>query len=587
MTLFDFITMMGGLALFLFGMNFMGESLEKAAGNRLKTILAKLTSSPIRGMLLGAAVTAVIQSSSATTVMVVGFVNSGIMQLRQAIGLIMGANIGTTMTAWILSLTGLDGNVWYIQMLKPSTFTPVLGVIGAVLFIFSKREKRKTIGAVLLGFAVLMFGMQTMSDAVAGLEDVPAFTNILLLFNNPLFGVLAGLVLTAILQSSSASVGILQALSVTGAITYGAAIPIIMGQNIGTCVTALISCIGTSKNARRTALVHLFFNIIGTLICLTIFFITSTLFDIALFSQSIDPFGIAVVHSIFNVSCTLMLMPFSRQLEKLVCFIIRTNDENEEERLDMLDTRLFSTPAIAVERCRTLTCHMARMAQQTFTLAIKQLAAYNEKEAAIIEEKEDIADQYEDQLGSYLVALSAQPLSSKDSREVSRLLHSLGDFERISDHAVNVLESAQEMREKNLEFSPEAQENLLLLGDALTEILDLAITSFTTEDINTAIQVEPLEQVIDDMELHMKARHIQRLQEGKCTIELGFIYSDVLTVLERVSDHCSNIAAYQIGFTQEQVGTHAYLNSIKATINSKNKTTIPISIGMVVFYYFL
>ena len=569
MTVFDLITMLGGLALFLFGMSFMGESLEKTAGNRLKGILAKLTSSPFRGMLVGAGVTAVIQSSSATTVMVVGFVNSGIMQLRQAIGLIMGANIGTTITAWILSLTGLDGDAWYIQLLKPSTFTPVLGVLGACLYMFGKRERRKTIGAALLGFSVLMFGMDTMSNAVAPLADMPQFTHILLLFSNPILGVLAGTVLTAIIQSSSASVGILQALSATGVVTYGAAIPIIMGQNIGTCVTALISSIGATKNARRTAMVHLYFNIIGTVVWLSVFCLLNAVFRFSFTGDAIGPFAIAVVHSVFNLLCTALLAPFSRQLEKLVCLTIRDKEEDEEERLDMLDERLFSTPAIAVERCRRLTCRMARMAQQNIALALNQLTHFNEKEAAIIEEKEEMADQYEDQLGSYMVSLSAQPLSNADSRELSRLLHAIGDFERISDHALNILHSAQEMKDKNMTFSPPAQQDLKTMTDALLEILDLTISSFVNQDQAQAALVEPLEQVIDDMKLQMKTKHVQRLRQGECTIEMGFVYSDLLTVLERVSDHCSNIAAYQIGLAQQNFDTHAYLNSIK-TGNDKD-----------------
>lgn len=568
MSVFDLITMLGGLALFLFGMSYMGESLEKAAGSRLKTILASLTASPLRGMLVGAGVTAVIQSSSATTVMIVGFVNSGIMQLEQAIGLIMGANIGTTITAWLLSLSGLGSGAWYIQLLKPTTFTPILGVMGAVLYMFSHREKRRTLGAVFLGFAILMTGMDIMSSSVAPLRDTPAFINILTVFNEPVLGVLAGMALTAIIQSSSASVGILQALSLTGAISYEMAIPIIMGQNIGACAPTLISSIGTSKNARRTAVAHLYFNIIGTAVCLLVFYIARATLASELLAETTGPLGIAIFHSLFNAACTFLMLPFTRQLVKLVHLTVRDKkgadgEDEEEEQLNLLDTRLFSSPSIAVERCRRLTCKMAKMSQKNFILAQSQLTAYNDKDATKIEEREEMVDQYEDQLGNYMVALAAHPLSTEDSREVSRLLHAIGDFERIGDHAVNILESAQEMKEKSLHFSEIAQKRLKQMNDAIQEIIELTITAFVTQDTDKALMVEPLEEVIDDMKIQLKAEHVERLQRGDCTIELGFIYSDVLTVLERVADHCSNIAAYQIGQAKQNFDTHNYLHDVK------------------------
>lgn len=565
MTIFNFFSLFGGLALFLFGMNIMGQSLEKAAGSRLKIILAKLTSNPFKGLLLGVAVTAIIQSSSATTVMVVGFVNSGLMQLGQAIGIIMGANIGTTITSWILSLTGLEGESLIIQLLKPSSFTPVLALIGIILYMFGKKERKKDIGMVLLGFAVLMFGMESMSAAVKPLAEIPEFANILLLFSNPVLGIIAGAVLTAIIQSSSASVGILQALSATGSVTFGSAIPIIMGQNIGTCVTALLSSIGTTKNARRAAMVHLYFNIIGAVVISVVFYILNAIFDFTFVSHSINQVGIAIVHTVFNVLCTAILLPFTKQLEKLA--ILTVKEGEKEEKLQLLDERFLSTPAIAVERCRTLTCDMAELVRNNLLLAIALIEDYDEESDQQIEEAEAKADLYEDKLGSYLVKLSTKPLSAEDSNEISRLLHSIGDFERISDHAVNILKTAREIYEKKLIFSAQAQEELRIVTDATIEIVNLAVNSFVKNDIELAMMVEPLEEVIDELKLQMKDQHIKRLQAGACTIELGFVLTDLMTNFERVSDHCSNIAVCQIEIAHSSLDTHAYLNSVKTGDN--------------------
>ncbi|MEA5038704.1 MAG: Na/Pi cotransporter family protein [Clostridiaceae bacterium] len=563
MGIFEVLSLLGGLALFLFGMNLMGQALEKAAGSKLKNLLAKLTANPVRGLLLGAAVTAVIQSSSATTVMVVGFVNSGIMQLRQAIGLIMGANIGTTVTAWLLSLTGLQSSNTFVRLLKPSSFTPVLALIGILLYMAGKREKKKDAGMALLGFAVLMYGMESMAAAVKPLAEVPQFTNMLTLFSNPVFGVLAGAALTAVIQSSSASVGILQALSVTGTVTFGSAIPIILGQNIGTCVTALISSVGTNRNAKRAAMVHLYFNIIGTVTLLAAFYGLNALLHFSFITNYITPLGIAIVHSSFNLLCTLLLLPFTRQLEKLVCITVRDNGK-KDEHLELLDERLFSTPAVAVERARAVTCRMAETVRNNLLLAIALLGNYDEKESRYIEETENVIDEYEDKLGSYLVKLSSKALSAGDSEEISLLLHDIGDFERIADHAVNILDSAREIQEKELIFSEDAKEELRILTDAVIEIVNLAVNAFIQQDKSLAALVEPLEQVVDDLKMQLRDRHIQRLQAGQCTVALGFVYSDLLTNFERVSDHCSNIAVFQLEQAGTDYDTHAYLNKVKS-----------------------
>ena len=561
MDFFDVLTLLGGLSLFLFGMNLMGNSLEKCAGSSLKVLLSKLTSRKILGFLTGLGVTAVIQSSSATTVMVVGFVNSGLLSLRQAIGVIMGANVGTTVTAWILSLTGLDGESFFIRLLEPTSFSPVLALIGVGLTMMAKSERKKDVGMILLGFAVLMFGMDTMSGAVAGLQDVPEFQSIFLMFTNPVLGVLAGAILTAIIQSSSASVGILQALSATGQVTYGAAIPIIMGQNIGTCVTAMISSVGANKNAKRAAVVHLLFNIIGTCVWLSVFYLINAVVHFDFVGNSIDQLGIAVVHTTFNVLCTALLFPFSGLLEKLACRLVR--DDKVPEQIQILDERLLSTPPVAIGRCQEVAETMARISMDALRTGCRLIEHYDAKEAQAVRETEKEADQYEDMLGTYLVKLGRENLSERDNRQVSKLLHIIGDFERISDHAVNVVESAEEMRSKGLHFSPQAKQELNVLTSAVGEIMDLSLDAFLKDDPDLAVKVEPLEQVVDTLKEQLRNRHILRLQRGECTIELGFVWSDLLTHLERVADHCSNIAGCVIDMSHGSLDVHEYLDYIK------------------------
>ncbi len=563
MDIFNVLTLFGGLALFLFGMSVMGDGLEKSAGSKLKTILERLTSSPVKGFVLGLAVTAVIQSSSATTVMVVGFVNSGIMSLRQAIGIIMGANVGTTVTSWILSLSGIQGDSLFIRMLKPSSFSPVLAVIGIVLYLFVKNSKKKDIGAILLGFAVLMFGMETMSGAVEPLKDVPEFANILLLFSNPILGVLAGTALTAIIQSSSASVGILQALSATGSITFGSAIPIIMGQNIGTCATAMLSSIGANKNARRTAIVHLYFNIIGTVVFLALFYSLKAIFDFQFVNQPINQLGIAIVHTCFNLLTTAVMLPFAGVLERLACATIK-DDQQVEDEFSLLDERLMVTPPVAIEQCRKLAVKMAEKSEMAMDKALSLIHNFDPEVYEFVRKTESRIDVYEDRIGTYLVSLSSRSLSQADSREVSRLLHTIGDFERISDHAVDVAKSAKEMNDKQIRFSDDAYAELEVIASAVRNVLHMSIQSFNTGNIALAEQVEPLEQVVDHLRSTMKNRHIARLQNGDCTIELGFIFTDLLTGFERVSDHCSNIAACMIELQHGSYDTHEYLSRIKS-----------------------
>lgn len=562
MDLFDGLTLIGGLSLFLFGMNLMGASLEKRAGGSLKALLGKLTSRKILGFLTGLGVTAVIQSSSATTVMVVGFVNSGLLSLRQAINVIMGANVGTTVTAWILSLTGLDSGNFFVQLLKPTSFTPVLALIGVGLTMMAKSDKKKDVGMILLGFAVLMFGMDTMSDAVSGLKDVPEFQNVLLMFTNPVLGVLAGAALTAIIQSSSASVGILQALSATGQVTYGAAIPIIMGQNIGTCVTAMISSVGANKNAKRAAVVHLMFNIIGTTVWLAVFYGINHVVHFAFVGQPIDQLGIAIVHTAFNVLCTALLFPFSSLLEKLACRLVP--DTKAPETIQILDERLLSTPSVALVRCQEIAETMARISMDALKTGCRLLKQYDAKSAQAVRETEQEADQYEDMLGTYLVKMGSSNLSDTDSRQVSKLLHIIGDFERISDHAVNLVESAEEMRNKGLNFSVYAKRELEILTAAVSEIMDLSLEAFLKDDPTLAVKVEPLEEVVDTLKEQLRNRHILRLQKGECTIELGFVWSDLLTDLERVADHCSNIAGCIIEMSHNSLDVHEYLDNVKA-----------------------
>ena len=561
MTFFDVLTLIGGLSLFLFGMNLMGDALEKRAGQGLKNLLGKLTGSKAAGFLTGVGVTAVIQSSSATTVMVVGFVNSGLMALRQAIYVIMGANVGTTVTAWILSLSGIQSDNFFMQLLKPTSFTPILALVGVALYMMGKSGKKKDTGLILLGFATLMFGMDTMSGAVAGLKDMESFRELLLVFTNPILGVVAGAVLTAIIQSSSASVGILQAVSSTGQITFGAAIPIIMGQNIGTCVTAILSSVGTNKNARRAAVVHLMFNVIGVVVLLTVFCLVKAIFAPAILNESATMYGIAIAHSLFNILCTAMLLPAGNLLEKLAIRLVP--DAAQEEKAVELDERLLATPSLALQQCRAVANDMAACATQALENALTAFTQYTPELAESIRKDEDRCDHYEDVIGTYLVKLSAQKMGEKESEEATELLKSIGDWERVSDHAVNVLESAEELREKGLAFSGSAQSELATLSDAVREILTLAQTSFIQQDVSSALQVEPLEQVIDALKEKMRTRHILRMQQGQCSIEAGFVWSDLLTDLERTSDHCSNIAGCVIDAAQHNLNLHETLHAIR------------------------
>ena len=541
MDLFDVLTLIGGLSLFLFGMNIMGQALERKAGNKLKDLLAKMTNSKFKGFLTGLVITAVIQSSSATTVMVVGFVNSGLMTLRQAINVIMGANIGTTITSWILSLGDIDGSSVLITLLKPTSFTPILALVGIIFYMFLKDDSKKDIGSILLGFATLMFGMDTMSNAVSGLANVPGFSNLFILFTNPLLGVLVGALLTAIIQSSSASVGILQALSSTGQVTYGAAVPIIMGQNIGTCVTCLLSSIGTNKNARRAAVVHLLFNTIGTVVILTLFCIIKTFVYIPLLSEQASMFGIALTHSIFNVLCVMILLPMSALLEKLALRIIP--DDKIKEKYDELDTRLFVTPTLALAQAKSSLSDMADTSRKAITMALKSVNNYSDKLYEDILKQEDKNDRYEDKIGTYLVDLSSKnTLSESESKEVSKMLKIIGDLERIADHAINIGQASRELRDKNLSLSEDAIKEMDNMLNAVKECVDLSLLAFEKDDLAIALKVPPLEEVIDELKAKLRANHIDRVKRRQCSIEAGFIWSDLLTNLERVGDHCNNIA---------------------------------------------
>lgn len=563
MSIFDVLTMIGGLCLFLFGMDLMGQALERRAGGRLRTLLDKMTGRVMTGFLTGMAITAVIQSSSATTVMVVGFVNSGLMTLRQAINVIMGANVGTTVTAWLLSLAGISsGNVW-IDLLKPTSFTPVLALVGIILYMSCKSGKRKDTGVILLGFATLMFGMDTMSGAVAGLKDVPAFAQLFVAFKNPVLGVLAGAVLTGIIQSSSASVGILQALAVTGQVSYAAAIPIIMGQNIGTCVTALLSSVGTNKNAKRAAVVHLMFNVIGVVVLLAAFCIVKAVFAPAILQAPATMYGIAVAHSCFNVICTALLLPCGGLLEKLAVRLVPDGPREMAEQPVELDERLLATPPLALQQCRAVAEEMAACAAEALNRGLDAFSTYTPELAEGIRRDEKRCDRYEDALGTYLVRLSTQQMGAAESEEATELLKTIGDFERISDHAVNVLESAEELRTKGLTFSKTAQRELDVLSKAVRDILTLALRAFREKDMDAAGQVEPLEQVIDDLKEQMRTRHILRLQQGQCSIETGFVWCDLLTDLERTSDHCSNIAGCVIDAAQHDLNLHETLCSVR------------------------
>lgn len=566
MDLFDVLDLIGGLCLFLFGMNLMGASLERRAGHGLTTLLGRLTTGKIAGFLTGLGVTAIIQSSSATTVMVVGFVNSGVMSLRQAINVIMGANVGTTVTSWLLSLTGIQSSNLIVSMLKPSSFTPVLALIGVVLMMMPDSSgKRKDSATILLGFATLMFGMNAMSSAVSGLREVEGFRNILTMFSNPLLGVLAGVVLTAVIQSSSASVGILQALSATGQISFGAAVPIIMGQNIGTCVTALISSVGTSRAARRASLVHLSFNVIGTAVLLTLFCAAQALFDLSAFtSGAADAFGIAITHTVFNVLCTAIMLPASALLERISYRLIpETETASDSAARPVLDERLMATPSVALGRCREVAEDMAVISARALAASLKQLVEYSEERAAAIRGDENSADSYEDVLGSYLVRLSTHDLNDADSLESAKLLHVIGDLERLSDHAVGVLKSAEELREKGISFTAAAQKELAVMCGAVTETLELTMAAYRTGDMEKARLVEPLKQTVDILKTRLRSHHVVRLQRGDCSIEAGFVWSDLLNNLGRAVDHCSNIAGCIIEMTGQKLQLHDYAKTAR------------------------
>lgn len=562
MDIFNVLTMIGGLCLFLFGMNLMGQALERRAGGKLQSLLDKMTGSVPAGFLTGLGITAIIQSSSATTVMVVGFVNSGLMTLRQAINVIMGANVGTTVTAWLLSLAGISGSNIWMNLLKPSSFTPVLALIGIIFYMFCKSGKKKDTGMILLGFATLMFGMETMSGAVSGLKDVPAFASLFLMFKNPILGVLAGALLTGIIQSSSASVGILQALAVTGQVSYAAAIPIIMGQNIGTCVTALISSVGTQKNAKRAAVVHLMFNVIGVVVLLTAFWIVKIVFAPAILDENATMSGIAIAHSLFNILCTAMLLPAGGLLEKLAIRIVP--DKGGKERPVELEEHLLITPSVALGRCRAVAGEMARCAGEALHMALTTFENYSPELAESIRENESRCDRYEDELGTYLVRLSAQQLSDAESEEATELLKIIGDFERISDHAVNLLAASEELRSKGLGFSAAAEKELKVLIGAVSEILNTAERAFSEKDLAAAAQVEPLKQVIVALKEQMRTRHILRMQQGHCSIEAGFVWSDLLTDLERTADHCSNIAGCVLDAANHGLNLHETLRAMRA-----------------------
>lgn len=554
MDLFNALNLIGGLSLFLFGMTLMGQALERRAGKKLKSLLGRITTNRFAGLMTGLGVTAIIQSSSATTVMVVGFVNSGLMTLKQSINVIMGANIGTTVTAWILSLAGIDSKNFFVSLLKPSSFTPILALIGIIFYMMSKNSKRKDTGMILLGFSTLMFGMETMSGAVAGLRNSPEFQQLFLTFTNPILGVLAGAVLTAIIQSSSASVGILQALASTGAVSYGAAIPIIMGQNIGTCVTALISSAGTSKNAKRAALVHLSFNVIGAIVWIAVFCIIKALFAPMILMQGASLMGIALFHSIFNILCTILMFPFGELLEKLVCKLIP--DAEEKEKLQKLDDRLLGSPALALSQCKQVLDTMAISAMDAFQDSIACVISYDEQKAERIRKAEDDTDQLEDIIGTYLLKLTSRQLGDEESVKATEYMKLVGDYERIADHAVNILESAEEKAEKKVEFTENATSEYKTICTAVSEILILSFQAYTNEDFSAARNTEPLEQVIDVMKESLRTRHLLRLQKGECSVAAGFIWSDLLANLERVSDHCSNISGCVLDTLDSTMNIH-------------------------------
>ena len=565
MDIFSVLTMVGGLAMFLYGMDAMGDGLSKLSGGKLESILEKLTSNRLMAVLLGAGVTAVIQSSSATTVMVVGFVNSGIMKLSQSVGIIMGANIGTTMTSWLLSLVEVEGTNFVMQMLKPTSFSPLHALIGIIMIMTAKDDgsKKKDVGTILMGFAILMFGMDTMSGAVKPLANDPNFTSILTMFSNPILGVIAGAVLTAIIQSSSASVGILQALCATGAMNFGSALPIIMGQNIGTCITAVMSGMGASKNAKRASMIHLYFNLIGTIVFLVVFYIINAFVHFEFLNGPASATGIAVVHSIFNITCTIFWFPFANVLVKLAELTIRDKADETKEEFAILDERFLEQPAFAMELCRKEAVKMAELAKDAIYIALDNVGKYREEDYKRVRKIEMEVDKYEDALGSYLVKLNNKDLSPRDSRSVSVILHCINDFERISDHAVNIMESAKEMHDKKLSFSVNAMKEFDVFVAAVHKIVHMAVHAYADNDLENAKMVEPLEQVINGLNAEMKQRHIRRLRKGKCTIELGWVLQDLLTNIERVSDHCSNIAICIIEVTEDEFDTHNYLEELK------------------------
>lgn len=568
MDFFSILTLLGGLAMFLYGMQVMGDGLEKLSGGKLEKILENLSSNRLKAVLVGAAVTAVIQSSSATTVMVVGFVNSGIMHLSQAVGFIMGANIGTTITAWILSLAGIESSNFFVKLLNPSSFSPILALIGVIFIVFLHNEKKKDIGNIMVGFAVLMFGMNTMSGAVKPLAQVPEFTNILLKFSNPILGVLAGALLTAVIQSSSASVGILQALCVTGAVQYGTALPIIMGQNIGTCITAMLSSVGATKNAKRAAVVHLYFNIVGTIAFMGVFYLLDTFLHFSFINDVAGPAGIAVIHSAFNVIATVVLLPFGDILVKMACATIRDTKEEkaiseEDQEFMILESRFLSNPGIAIEQSKTAAKKMAEQSKNALKLSFGLLDSFQEENAFRVEKIEAKVDRYEDELGTYLIKLNQKELSVEDSHSLSIMLHCIGDFERISDHALSIMKSAKEMWEKNAVFSPQAVKELHVMEKAVIDIVDKAYTVFANQDIQLAEEIEPLEEVIDELSRELKRRHVNRLRAGECTIEMGFILSDVTTSLERIADHCSNIGVCVTQVREDLYDTHSHLDTVK------------------------
>lgn len=569
MDFFSILTMIGGLALFLYGMHVLGEGLSKASGGRMEQVLEKLTSGKWKAVLLGAGVTAVIQSSSATTVMVVGFVNSGIMKLSNAIGVIMGANIGTTITSWLLGLTGIESDNFFIQLLKPTSFSPVLAIIGVGFLLFSKKDKYKNAATIMIGFSVLMFGMETMSDAVKPLADVPEFRNFLLVFSNPVLGMIAGLILTAIIQSSSASVGILQALCATGSLSYATALPIIMGQNIGTCVTALLSSIGTSKNARRAAIVHLYFNLIGTVVFMIVFYGLNALIGFSFMNVSAEPFGIAVIHTIFNVFATCLLLPFSQLLEKLAYLTIKEDVSEHiavryiDEDIKVLDSRFMNNPALAMEQCRRVIFHMADTVKQSYDQAVGLLEGYNEEVVAGVVQMEKDADRYEDVLGTYLLKLTGRELSERDSQALTLYLQSIGDFERISDHAVSIAMSYDKMDQKEMHFSSKAQEELRIFTKAIHRIIDTSFRSFQENDISLVYEVEALQAVVDDLSVEVRKRHVKRLRKGKCTIELGFLLSDIVTGYERIAAHCVHLVVNMVQIQEDSLEMHGYNEEIR------------------------